>query len=60
MSRIVREIGPQQCADPRESFINKLTSEANVSVGNYVSSDALSVRTIFEGMGAELILIDKI
>ena len=44
----------------RENLIDKLTSEGNVGISNYISSDALSVRTIFEGIGAELILIDKI
>ena len=35
-------------------------SEANITTGSYMSSDALSIRTIFKGIGAELILIDKI
>ena len=60
ISRIIRDIGPQKCSDPRESFINKLACEPAVSAGTYVSSDALSVRSIFKGIGAELILIDKI
>lgn len=60
ISRIAHELGPQRNLNCREDFINKLTSEASVSTSNYISSDALSVRTIFDGIGAELILIDKI
>jgi hypothetical protein len=46
-------------ADQRDIFINKLLSEAFITSGSYTSSDALSLRTTFKGIGAELILIDR-
>ncbi|MDO4833617.1 MAG: helix-turn-helix domain-containing protein [Bacillota bacterium] len=42
----------------REKLISRVASEPGVTVANYSSSDALSIRSIFKGMGAELILID--
>ena len=45
-------------ADAREKLLNKLAGYATVSSGLFSSSDALSIRSIFKGMGAELILID--
>jgi AraC-like DNA-binding protein len=58
--KITDNINPEKDLSPRERFINTISAEANVSTRNYMSSDALSVRTIFQGLGAELILIDKI
>ena len=60
MARINEATGHNNSLSPRESFINCVTAEANVITGSQVSSDALSVRTVFKGIGAELILIDKI
>ncbi len=60
MSRIKEAIDPDMKSDTREAFINELVTEANVTTGNYTSSDALSVRSTFKGIGAELVLIDKI
>ena len=60
MSRVKEMIDPGMKTDVREAFINKLITEANVTTGSYTSSDALSVRTTFKGIGAELVLIDKI
>lgn len=60
MARVRDVIEPDRKNDAREAFINNLTSEANVSTGSYITSDTLSVRTIFKGIGAELILIDRI
>ena len=59
ISKIKDLIAPKEELSARELFVNKISSEANVSTGNYISSDALSVRTIFQGIGAELILIDR-
>ena len=59
LSKITDALNPAKDMDKRARFINKLYSEAWVSSDNYTSSDALSVRTTFNGIGAELILIDK-
>lgn len=60
IAKIARDIGVQKNLPFRESFISRMTSEASVKTSNYISSDALSIRTIFKGIGAELILIDKV
>ncbi len=60
MARVNEAIDPAKSSGARELFINNVISEANISTGSYMSSDALSIRTIFKGIGAELILIDKI
>lgn len=60
MARIDEAIDPAKVSGAREMFINNIISEANITTGSYMSSDALSIRTIFKGIGAELILIDKI
>lgn len=57
--RLENELNLEKTAEPREAFINKLLAEAVVSSGSYTSSDALSLRTTFKGMGAELILLDR-
>lgn len=59
INRIREAIEPDKGLDAREKFISRISSEANVAVSSYQSSDALSIRTIFRGVGAELILIDK-
>ena len=42
----------------REELLNRLAEEPSVSSATYFSSDALSLRSVFKGMGSELILID--
>ncbi len=42
----------------REMLLGTLCEEPAVSSATYYSSDALSLRSIFKGVGAELILID--
>ena len=59
MRKVENALEPERVMNPRESFISRLSSEAAVSSGCYTSSDALSLRTTFKGIGAELILIDK-
>lgn len=59
MTRIKDAIHPDRKFSPREVLVNSMSSVESVSTGQYVSSDALSVRAIFKGLGAELILIDK-
>ena len=43
----------------RDSLANKILTEPVISSASYTSSDALSIRSIFKGIGAELILIDS-
>ena len=43
----------------REEFISGLLMEPSVSSVKYTSSDTLSIRSIFKGLGVELILIDS-
>lgn len=52
-------LDPNRIQSVREGFINQLSSEARVTSSTHVSSDALSVRTTFKGLGVELILIDR-
>ena len=42
----------------REELLNRLAEEPSISSATYFSSDALSLRSVFKGMGSELILID--
>ncbi|MCQ2545157.1 MAG: hypothetical protein MJ144_01830, partial [Clostridia bacterium] len=42
----------------RAKLLNRLAGYATVSSGMFSSSDALSIRSIFKGIGAELIFID--
>ena len=42
----------------RDELLGKLAEEPSVSSAVYFSSDALSLRSVFKGMGSELILID--
>ena len=60
LAKIAHGFNPDKQSSLRENFINKMISEPNIRTSSYISSDALSVRTIFEGVGAELILIDRI
>ncbi|MDD6190443.1 MAG: AraC family transcriptional regulator [Firmicutes bacterium] len=43
----------------RSRLISKFMTEPSVSSATNTSSDAMSIRTIFKGIGAELILIDS-
>ena len=58
--QISGSLGTSGRISPREAYIDRLAEMPKVNVGTYTSSDILSVRTTFKGMGAELILIDKI
>ena len=56
---IIRQnLKPENDADARSDFIRKLSMDPGVTTGSYNSYDALSLRSIFKGVGAELILID--
>ena len=60
MAKISGEDDAETKGSFRDGLINRLLSEGSISVNSYTSSDVLSVRTLFEGIGAELVLIDKI
>ena len=60
VNRMKDSINPPANSSIRELFLRELSSDARVSSDDYTSSDALSVRTTFKGIGAELILIDKV
>jgi len=57
--RIETSINPREDADVRETLINELSTDAAVSAETFAASDALSIRAIFKGIGAELVLIDS-
>ena len=59
LTKIRAAVNPAEDRDYRETLVSRLSSEASISLGSYTSSDALSLRTTFKGIGAELILIDK-
>jgi hypothetical protein len=40
-------------------LLNELATDAAVSMETFAASDALSIRAIFKGIGAELVLIDS-
>ena len=60
MKKITDSINPKDSESRRDILLDKFLASPNVSMSTYTSSDILSVRTTFKGMGAELILIDKI
>ena len=59
MRRIETSINPRQDAGARETLISELSTDAAVSAETFAASDALSIRAIFKGIGAELVLIDS-
>ena len=42
----------------REKLLNDLSEKPSISSATYFSSDALSLRSVFKGIGSELIFID--
>ena len=46
--------------DARDRFINELSAEPSVYAGEYKSTENISLRSAFSGIGLEMILIDKI
>ena len=57
--RIESAVAPRHETDIRRNLLNDLSTEAAVSSETFTASDALSIRTIFKGIGAELVLIDR-
>ncbi len=45
--------------DPRKALVEELEIEPSVYSETVICSDALSIRSILEGVGAELVLIDR-
>lgn len=59
LSRLETAIEPQHDTDIRGKLLNDLSAKAAVSAETFTTSDALSIRTVFRGIGAELVLIDS-
>lgn len=60
MKKITDSLSPKDSENRRELLLDKFLASPHVSTSMYTSSDVLSVRTTFKGIGAELILIDKV
>lgn len=60
IKKISDALNPKGINNMRDILIGKLAASPNVTISTYTSADVLSIRTTFKGMGAELILIDKI
>ena len=58
IGRIEKSLNPGRHADPREALLADLSEEATLRVEDVTCSDALSVRSVIKGIGAELIMID--
>ena len=58
ISKIESLSRPEGELSRREELLDTLCEEPSVSGATYYSSDALSLRSVFKGMGSELILID--
>lgn len=57
--RIEQTMNPRGNADVRQHLLDELSTEAAVTTETFTRSDALSIRSVFKGIGAELILIDS-
>ena len=57
--RIEMSSNPQKDTDLREVLLNELSTDAKVSTETFTASDSLSIRAVFKGIGAELVLIDS-
>lgn len=57
--RIEQSLRPRQGIDPREELLGMMETEAIVSTEKFTRSDALSIRSVFRGLGVEMILIDS-
>ena len=58
--KLTDSLNPEGASGKRDVLIGKLTGAPSVTTNTYTSSDVLSVRTTFQGMGVELILVDRI
>ena len=58
--KLTDSLNPEGGAGKRDMLIGRLTGAPTVTTNTYTSSDVLSVRTTFQGMGVELILVDRI
>lgn len=57
--QIEAESGESKEETIRDGIVSRMLTGPIVSAATYTSSEAISVRSIFKGMGAELILIDS-
>lgn len=60
IKRITGAVKARVNKSKREEFIEECSALPSITSGIYTSSDVLSVRATFRGIGAELILIDSI
>ena len=58
--KLTDSINPEGASDKRNMLIGRMTGAPTVTTNTYTSSDVLSIRTTFQGMGVELILVDRI
>lgn len=57
--RIEQTMNPRGNTEARQSLLDELSTEPAVTTEVLTRSDALSIRSVFKGIGAELILIDS-
>lgn len=60
VKRITGSVDSRRDLDKRKEFIEKCSAFPSIISGTYTSSDMLSIRATFKGIGAELILLDNI
>ena len=60
VKRITGSMDSERDIDKREEFMERCSEFPSIISGTYTSSDMLSIRSTFKGMGAELILVDNI
>ena len=58
LNKIEEQSKNKQDYSPREFLLKKLSEEPTITSAVFSSSDIISVRSVFKGIGAELILID--
>ncbi len=58
--KLMDSLNPEGASGRRDVLIGKLTGAPSVTTSTCTSSDVLSVRTTFQGMGMELILVDRL
>lgn len=60
MMRLTSSIEGSEDESRRDDLIKRMLSAPGISTGTYTIADVLSIRATFRGVGAELILIDRI
>lgn len=60
VKKMTGAVDSERNTDRRKGFIDGCSAFPSITSGTYTSSDMLSIRATFKGMGAELILLDNI